>query len=56
MGRKTLDLPPFPPFFLFLAVLLAKDLAQEEALSSQHVTALEEVGLRKIPYFLKFDC
>ena len=43
MGRKTLDLPPFPPFFLFLAALLAKDLAQEEALSGQHIAALDKV-------------
>ena len=56
MGRKTLDLPPFPPFFLFLAAFLAKDLAQEEALSGQHVTALEGVGLTKSPHFLKIDC
>ena len=43
MGRRTLDLPLFPPFLLFLAMLLAKDLAQEEGLSDYNVAALEGV-------------
>ena len=43
MGRKTLDLPPFPLFFLFLAAMIAKDLVQKEALSVHHIATLEGV-------------
>ena len=47
---------PYPPFFLILTMMLAMDLAQEEALSGQHVTALEGVGLTKNLHSLKIDC
>ena len=55
MERKTLDYPPFSPFFFFPAALLAKDLAQEEALSDQHIAALEGVWLTKNLHSLQVD-
>ena len=49
---------PFPLLLLFLAVIVAEDMAQVEALSllGLGVAACEEVGLTNSPLFLKIDC
>ena len=51
MGRKTLDLPPYPSTPSLLAALLAEDMAQVVALSLPGLVVLanEEVGLTKGP-------
>ena len=49
---------PLPLLLLFLATLVAEDMAQVEALSllGLGVAACEEVGLRNGQLFLKIDC
>ena len=56
-GERPWIFLPLPLLLLFLAVLLAEDMAQEMALSLPGlVAALEEVGLTKGPLFLRIDC
>ena len=56
MGEKPWIFLPFPILLLFLATLLAKDMAQVVALSLLGlVAALEVVGLTKGPLFLRID-
>ena len=48
---------PFPLLLLFLAMLLAEDMAHVVALSltGLGVAAFEEVGFKKGPLFLRID-
>ena len=57
-GEKPWIFLPFPLLRLFLAALLAEDMAQVVALSLPGVVAVafEEVGLMKCPLFLRIDC
>ena len=57
-GERPRIFLPLPLLLLFLAVLVAKDMAQVEALSllGLGVAACEEVGLTNGPLFLKIDC
>ena len=57
-GERPWIFLPFPLLLLFLATLLAKDMAHVVALSlpGLGVAAFEEVGLMKDPLFLKVDC
>ena len=54
--ERTWTFLPFLLILLFLAVLLAEDLAQEVAFSGLGVAALEGVGLTTGPLFLRIDC
>ena len=57
MRGKTLVLPAFISTPLFLATLVAKDMAQEMAFSLPGLLLLfEVVGLTKASLFLKMDC
>ena len=53
----TSDSLSLPLLLVFLAALLAKELAQEEALSLSGlgVAAFEKRGLTKGPHFLRID-
>ena len=57
-GERPWIFLPFPLLLLFLAMLLAKDMAQVVALSlpGLDMAAIEEVGLMNGPLFLKIDC
>ena len=57
-GERPWNFLPLPLLLLFVATLLAKDLAQEMTLSSSglDIAAFEEVGLMKGPLFLRIDC
>ena len=57
-GERPWIFLPLPLLLLFLAALVAEDMAQVVALSlpGLGVAALEEVGLMKGPLFLKIDC
>ena len=56
-GYRPLINLPLPLLLLFLAVLVAKDMAQVMALSLPGlIAALEVVGLMKGLLFLKIDC
>ena len=57
-GERPCIFLPLPLLLLFLAVLVAEDMAQVVALSlpGLGVAALEEVGLIKGLLFLKIDC
>ena len=56
-GERPLTNLPLPLLLLFLAVLVAEDMAQVEALSllGLGVTACEVVSLTNGPHFLKID-
>ena len=57
-GERLLVFLPLPLLLIFLARLVAEDMAQVEALSllGLGVAACEEVGLTNGPLFLKIDC
>ena len=57
-GERPQIFLPLPLRLLFLAALVAKHVAQVEALSllGLGVAACEEVGLTNGPIFLKIDC
>ena len=57
-GERSWIFHPLPLLLLFLAMLLAEDMAQVVALSLPGlvVAAFEEVCLMKGPLFLRIDC